>query len=88
MLDRSIIVAAGIQGAWLSAPRDRGAPGSAFSDGESTARTDPRAKRKCAIAGPERHVSPYGLSRSPGKSASDIQVALDLGASLHVDWLP
>ena len=33
-------------------PRDRGAPGSALCDGESTPQTDRGAKRKCVIARP------------------------------------
>ena len=46
MLDRTVIVGAGIQGAWLSAPRDRGAPGRALCDGESTAQMNRGAKRR------------------------------------------
>ena len=41
------------KGAWLSAPRDRGVPGSAVSNGKLTRQTGRGAKWKCLIARPD-----------------------------------
>jgi len=53
------------KGAWLSAPRDRGVPGSAVSNGKLTRQTGRGAKWKCLIARPD----PDGLP--PDGSVAD-----------------